>query len=67
MVSVKIYEGPEYWVGKEYHTDYIRIEWDDGYVDMKKYHWDKLTQKQRDTILKLDKKKKYKRNTKRFY
>lgn len=54
MLKVIEYTGERYYIrflGK-YRDDYIRFEWDTGYVDMKKYYWDKLSKKKRDIIYK---------------
>lgn len=54
MLKVIEYTGERYYVRnlRKSRNDYIRFEWDTGYVDMKKYYWDKLSKKKRDLIYK---------------
>lgn len=33
--------------------DYIHIQWDTGYIDMRMSSWEKLSKKKKDLILKL--------------
>lgn len=53
MLTIKEYKGDIYYAGR-YKTpreDYIRFEWSTGYLDMKKYHWEKLSKKKKALIL----------------
>lgn len=53
MLKIIEYEGPAYMVGRRYRDDYIRFEWDNGFLDIRKAIWDKLSQKKKNFILKL--------------
>lgn len=57
MLTVKIVEGPRYDIKSRrytdiitYRTDYIRFEWDGGYLQMQKTKWDKLPLKKKQLI-----------------
>lgn len=51
MLKIAEYEGTSYSTPKDRDNRWIRIEWSKGYLDMKKYYWDKLSRKKKDIIL----------------
>ena len=56
-MTITVYDGTGYQAGKNrsIRTDWIRIEWGKGFLDMKKYYWDRLSQKKRNLILNAEK------------
>ena len=54
MLKITEYEGPWYTTPKDKvvgDNRWIRFEWSTGYLDMKKYHWEKLSKKKKSLIL----------------
>lgn len=54
MLKITEYEGPWYTTPKDKvvgDNRWIRFEWSTGYLDMKKYHWEKLSKKKKALIL----------------
>lgn len=51
--SCKIRNNPKGLRGPWYRerNDYIRFEWDHGYIDMRMSHYEKLSKKKRDLIM----------------
>lgn len=55
MLRVSYYDGPAYYTSKKGspRRDYIRVDWDNGHIDMQLAKWEKLSMKKKNLILKL--------------
>lgn len=52
VIRVEEYQGISYPTPKNPmgRNDYIRFEWNTGYLEMKKYYWEKLSQSKKKKI-----------------